>query len=302
MRRAFARLNADLFHIIWVPRSFQEVLAARLVQPKGVVVSYHMPWPWRTFTGQMLNLLTYVMADRVVGVSNMVIRNLVRGGMRPAKTERIYQGVELDRFDRPGLREQGRAALSLHETTEVVGIVSHLWGGKGIDIFLRAAATLAGSRPNVRFLVVGEGPERDNLANLATKLGIAERVIFTGMRKDIPAMFAAMDVTVFSSHAESLGMVAAEAMAAGRPVVSTRSGGPEEIVADGETGFLVPCGDAEAIGHAVLELLRDPDLRARMGVAGTERAARQFSAERMAAAYEKLYREILGASDRNGRH
>ena len=104
---------------------------------------------------------------------------------------------------------------------------------------------------------------------------------------------AAADVVVCSSSFESYGMVNVEAMASGKPVVSTRRGGPSETVADGETGFLVDAGDAEALARNVIDLLRDPDLRQRMGAAGRARVERLFSAQSMAATFNATLKNLL---------
>ncbi len=108
---------------------------------------------------------------------------------------------------------------------------------------------------------------------------------------------AAADVIVCSSEFESYGMVNVEAMASGKPVVSTRRGGPSETVVDGETGYLVDAGDAEALANRVIALLRDPDLRKRMGAAGRARVERRFSAAAMAAQFAARLNAIINSSE-----
>jgi len=122
---------------------------------------------------------------------------------------------------------------------------------------------------------------------------LRERLHYIGFRDDVEAVYAAADVFVCPSDFESFGMANVEAMACGRPVVSTRYGGPSETIRDGETGFLVDPGDAAALAARVLQLLRDADLRRRFARRGRQVVEARFSTEAAAAAHSKLYEELL---------
>jgi glycosyltransferase involved in cell wall biosynthesis len=122
---------------------------------------------------------------------------------------------------------------------------------------------------------------------------LKERLLYLGFRSDAERVIAAADVIVCASQFESYGMVNVEAMASGKPVVSTRQGGPSETVADGETGYLVDAGDADGLARRVIELLRDPALRARMGAAGRARVERLFSAQTMAAMFDAALKNLI---------
>jgi spore coat protein SA len=123
---------------------------------------------------------------------------------------------------------------------------------------------------------------------------LRERLIYLGFRPDAERVIAAADVVVCPSHFESYGMVHVEAMSSGRPVVSTRRGGPSETIADGETGYLVDAGDAPGLARHVVALLRDAELRRRMGAAGRARVERRFSARAMAARFTERIDGALG--------
>jgi len=139
------------------------------------------------------------------------------------------------------------------------------------------------------------------LRQLAEDMGVAERTVFTGFRRDIPQVRAAMDVFVLAAEAEPCGRVLFEAMAMAKPIVGTNTGGTPEIVADGETGILFDPGDREALAKHVIALCQDPPRRRAMGQAGHERAKRHFSIESHVRKTEQVYAELLGLSDGTGR-
>jgi glycosyltransferase involved in cell wall biosynthesis len=141
--------------------------------------------------------------------------------------------------------------------------------------------------------VVGEGPDRDAVAQAIHDRGLADRVELTGTREDVAQILARADVFVLSSRSEGMPMSALEAMAAGLPVVATAVGGVPELVVDGETGFLVPPGDAPALSRALDRILGDPDLRRRLGEAGRQRAGGMFALPEWQAAHLRLYEELL---------
>jgi L-malate glycosyltransferase len=157
--------------------------------------------------------------------------------------------------------------------------VSWLVPEKGIDVLLRAMKQVFASGSDVHLIVVGEGPKRSEYEALACQLGIADRVIFTGSisQPTQAGVFDAADICCqMSQWEEAFGLVIAEAMAAGRPVVASRVGGVPELVANGETGFLVDRRDEKEAASRILELVQDRTLRTRMGAAGRERARKFF--------------------------
>src|SRR5206468_13025539 len=144
--------------------------------------------------------------------------------------------------------------------------------------------------------VVKEDAYRSGLESLARRLGIAERVLFTGFRLDVPELLQEVAVAVLPSLSEGLSNFLLESMAAGVPVVTTRVGGSPEAVLDGETGILVPASDPRTLASAIESLLSDRDRARRMGQAGRRRMEERFSLEAMARATERLYRSVLTRS------
>ena len=144
-------------------------------------------------------------------------------------------------------------------------------------------------------LMVGEGPERSSAQALARRLGLQDRVRFLGTQESVQELAAMADVFLLPSELESFGLSALEAMACGVPVVGSDSGGLPEVVKDGETGYLLPVGEVEAMASRVIDILRDEERRGRMGAAGRRRAEELFGADRIETQYERYYEKIQGS-------
>jgi glycosyltransferase involved in cell wall biosynthesis len=160
---------------------------------------------------------------------------------------------------------------------------------KGFGVLVEAAESVLRADPAAGVVLFGEGVLRPDLERRANELGLAGRFVMPGFRTDLDAILPAADVVVLPSFTEGLPNVALEASAAGVPVVATAVGGTPEVVADGETGFLVPPGDPDALAAKLRELLTDPGLRVRLGNAGMRRMRELFTFEAQAAAYLKLF-------------
>jgi L-malate glycosyltransferase len=141
-------------------------------------------------------------------------------------------------------------------------------------------------------LFIGEGPERSGAEEMVQQLGLNQKVTFMGRRPDVEEILKTADLLLCTSETESFGMSIAEAMATQVPVVATRTGGIPEVVAHGETGYLAPVGDIQALGQAAVKLLSNPDLLTRFGIASLERIKRCFDLERITTKYEELYETV----------
>jgi glycosyltransferase involved in cell wall biosynthesis len=171
--------------------------------------------------------------------------------------------------------------------------VARLVWFKGLDTLIAAMALLPPEAVGVRLLIVGAGPLRDELAAQAATAGLADRVTFAGERGDVPDILAAADVFVLSSVSEGMPISILEAMASGLPTVATDVGGVRELVADGETGFVVPARDARAFAQPLARLCGDEGLRRRLGEAAQSRATAQFGGAAMAERTEAVYAQAL---------
>jgi glycosyltransferase involved in cell wall biosynthesis len=193
----------------------------------------------------------------------------------------------------------------------VVGVLARLAPCKGLEVFIDAARMVADRVPDARFLSVGDegalngdavragASYRYALEQHAERLGLRDRVVFTGFRLDVPEVLAELAISVLPSvTGEGLPNSVLESMAAGLPVIATDAGGTKEAVVDGETGMLVPPSDAVSLARVIGQLLADPDLRMRFGEAGRRRIAERFSLERMAHEMQGLYARLLEARER----
>jgi glycosyltransferase involved in cell wall biosynthesis len=222
---------------------------------------------------------------------------LIGEGYDAAKIVIIPNGVELSRFDRVDERSPFRG-LGIPEGAPVVLVVSRLNPLKGIESFLQAAALVAPDFPTARFVIAGDTNPNERqywstLTSLTVRLGLTERLIFAGLRRDVPQLLSAATVSVMPSLNEALSNVVLESMAAGAPIVATRVGGTPEAISDGVNGLLVPPGDPRAMASAIAALLRDPSRARRLGDAARQSIYERFSMERMALATTQLYEALL---------
>ena len=244
------------------------------------------------------------LADRVLVNADAVKQWLVKDGFPAARITVIPNGVDLSRFVTTGNPAELRRSLGVAEDAPLVGVVSRLHRLKGIEDFLDAATIVAAKHPAARFLVIGQPSPVDNIAYLeelmarAQALGIGDRVIFTGLRSDVPTLLAAMNVSVMPSLNEALSNVLLESMAAGAPVVATDVGGTTEALRDGENGVLIPPSNAAGMASAIDALLSNPARARALGQAARQDIAAKFSLDRMVAATAVLYEDLLARKQR----
>ena len=229
--------------------------------------------------------------DQLIAVSQMVERKLEDEGRTTAPVRRIYNGVDLSRY------EQQEACCTLPEEygmepgSQLVGVVARLEPEKGHPTLLEAWPRVLRAVPDAYLLIVGEGSRREALEAQARELRIAHRVVFTGRRDDVPAVTAALDVAVLPSYREAQGLSILEAMALSRPVVASNVGGIPEMIEDGVTGLLVPPHDAETLAGAITRLLRDHPYADTLARAGHDLVHDRFCIELMVEAIQTIYDE-----------
>jgi glycosyltransferase involved in cell wall biosynthesis len=220
-------------------------------------------------------------------------KGLNDGIATPAKYVTIRSGIELARFRQPSRpREAVRAELGIPQDAPAVGTVTRLSPQKAPLDFVNAAAHVAARRPDVHFVVVGDGLLRAEVEAQVIALELADCVHLTGLRRDVPDLMHSFDVFALTSLWEGLPRVLPQAMAADLPIVATAVDGNAEAVTDGVNGFLTPPGDPEAMTAAWLRLLDDPALARRMGKAGQVKAE-EFGARKMVSDIAALYEALL---------
>ena len=242
----------------------------------------------------LLEQITQRITDKLIVVSPRNIeKGLADGIATRDKYVTIRSGIELHSFRQPTRpREAVRAELSIPPDASVVGTVTRLSPQKAPLDFVAAAAQVAAQRPDVHFVVVGDGPLRAEVEAQIAAAGFTDRFHLTGLRRDVPDLLHSFDVFALTSLWEGLPRVLPQAMVAGLPIVATAADGNAEAVEDGVNGLLTPPGDPQALAEGVLRLLDDPALATQMSAAGRERAD-EFGARKMVDDIAALYETLL---------
>jgi glycosyltransferase involved in cell wall biosynthesis len=290
-RHLMRQVQTDVVHSHGYKGDIYSYLATRFASIPLVATAHN--WTGESELPPIYNKLDRVVLRRfsaVAAVSDGVAQVLDGSGVAAKKIIRIANGIDLTPYEEaiPAARRE------LHDSNApIVGLVGRLVQEKGCFEFVRAAAQVLPTFPEARFLLVGEGPERDSLEQLARDLQIDKSVVFAGHRNDMPSVYASLAICVLPSFEEGMPMTLMEAMAAGRSVIATPVGQIPAMVDQETNGLLVNPGNVGELSSAMMRLLGDVVLRQRMGENGREKAQRLFSADSMARAYLNLYRHVL---------
>ena len=278
-------------------------LAAGSARPPIVVHTFHGHvlkgyfGPGRTAFFKQVERMLARSTDVLVAVSPEVRDELVAHGIAPAdKFTVIRLGIPLDeRLSDETAALDYRQLYGIPDDAFVVGWVGRMTGVKDTDAVLEiVAATRKRGVPAV-LCMVGDGPDRERLEQTAHDLGIARSTYFVGYQEDVAGYYRLFDAFLLPSVNEGTPVSAIEALASGTPVVATRVGGIPDVVTEGVDGFLVESADTDAAAERLAELARAPELRARMGEAGSTNARERYSVERLVDDVDRLYRELLAA-------
>jgi glycosyltransferase involved in cell wall biosynthesis len=295
------REKPHIVHTHTAKAGFLGRVAARLAGVPVIVHTFHghvLHGYYGPMKNELLRRVEQSLAwvtDRLVTVSEQVKNELVGYGI--AKAEKISVvplGFDLDPFLNSHAQQgEFRREMGLSDEHKLVGIVGRIFPIKNHALFLESAARIAAQEPAARFVVVGDGVFRPNLENQARELGITDRVLFTGWRRDLPRIYADLNVLVVSSDNEGTPVSAIEAMASSCPVVATRVGGLPDLIQDQKTGRLVPPRDAAALAGAVLGLLNNPQTACELGQNAMEAVRQRFTVQRLLSDMDHLYTELL---------
>ena len=233
----------------------------------------------------------------VIAISEAVREHLANDfGVSKKKICLIHNGVEVEKFkmDKPLQQiKDFKHKAHIDNTSSVIGIIARLSSVKGHCFLLKAASIIVQSNTRVKFLIIGDGPEKKHLLQLVKKLNIEKYVIFLKPVMDTSIALRTFDIFVMPSVQEGLGIAILEAMASGLPVIASNVGGIYTLIKDGSNGFLLPPENASAISEAICKLLKEPDLARRMGKEGQRIAQDKFSLVEMANQTRALYAEVL---------
>ena len=290
----------DLVHTHTSKGGFLGRLAAKI---SGVPVIFHTVHGFafheeNSWKARMLYVTLEKIAarfcDRMIIVNHEDrLKAIDYGVAGPDKVVTIYNGIDTAPFNRVYDRIKVRRELGVREGEHLVGMVARLAPSKAPLDFVNAADYVLARKPNVRFIMVGDGPLRDEINQVIQQLGWNDRIILTGHRTDVPEILAAMDVFVLTTLWEGLPIALLEAMAVSLPVVATNVRGPREVVQDGETGYLAPPKEPIAIGELILKLLEEDERAREMGRKGRRLIDEVFNATAMTEKTLAVYEEQL---------
>jgi glycosyltransferase involved in cell wall biosynthesis len=301
---AFLRRNRiDILQSHFRDSNIVGTIAAKLAGVRTLVATRRNQGYWHNRIELALLHLLNPLASFFLVNSKAIQRYIESAERVPGeKIEVIYNGVDLEAFRRNAetVRRDLRSALGIEDTSTVVILIGNLRPVKGIDVFLECLARLGARHSGVRFLIVGEGPERARLQARIEALGLRDAVRLLGNRTDVPQLLMASDIAVNSSHSEGLSNAIIEYMAAGLPVVCTDVGGSSELVGNEFNGYVVPAGDSEAMATALGRLLENREQAREFGRRGRNRAQELFDISacvgRSQQLYERLFNERTGTN------
>lgn len=289
LRKLVTERRFDLVHA-HVYASAVAAAGATIDTGVPLVITEHTEALWQSRLARAISGWASRRAQRTIAVSSVIRERLVqRDGVPPERITFIPNAIVPG--ERPGAPPELPAGL---RERPVVGIVARLQPEKGVTNFVKAAARVARSVPEARFVVVGDGPLREELSVLAGQVGVRDQVHFLGVRSDVKGLMALMNVIAVPSLSEGSPLVTLEAMAAGIPVVASEVGGIPDQIRHNREGLLVPPDDPASLGVALIELLQNPERAVSLGEAGRLRATTEFGHERMVSRVENVYRSALG--------
>jgi glycosyltransferase involved in cell wall biosynthesis len=302
LRRIIKSQQPDIVHVQYLAPGLIPIIAAKLSGVNRIFVTVHQPSSPYGFKAKLFLRLGAYLATVFFCVSESAEESWFGNSEvfnpqyvnRKRKHFTIYNAVDVNTIiqtiDSSNSRNL-RKSLGL-DGRPVIGIVGRLRTEKGQAILLKAMIDIIKAIPKVLLLIIGDGPDRDQLGKEAKILGIADHVLWLGAKKppEIFELYSLMDIVAVPSLFEGFGLTATEAMAAGRPVVASNVEGLREIVEHGKNGYLVPPGDSKALSKYLVGLLSNPSKAQTMGEASRERVKQQFSQERYSEATLAAYR------------
>jgi glycosyltransferase involved in cell wall biosynthesis len=300
LRDIVVKHNINLIHSHDYKSDFFAYLVGRWMCPHPVrLLSTAHAWVILGLKGELyrrLDLLIMRRLDHLVAVSHATKAEMVAGGVPTERITVIHNAIDTIAWSPAQGTGDFRVELKLNGAFPVIGYVGRINQEKDLDTWLRAAALVARKYPAAKFVVVGDGRGDDTqskLEQLAATLDIEQNLVFPGYRSSLQSVYSAFDIFMLSSRREGLPNCILEAMAMGLPVVTTDVAGAKELVSDQETGYVLPQGDVQGLGTALLKLADDSTLRGRLRQAGRARIESEFSFTNRLRCIEDLYERML---------
>lgn len=286
LRRALKKIAPNIVHT-------HSSLSARIAAKSlGIKIIYTKHWLEHGNYNFISKSINNFLCDKAVAVSKGTKQSLINMGIRENKIEVIYNGIAPLKVYQGFEKKEKKEKADLSGKT-VITNVSRLEDVKNIHSFLRCCKYILAKEKDARFLIAGTGSLENELKDYSKRLGIEEYVTFLGFVKNMEEVYAITDVVVVSSKEEALSMSIIESMHHGIPVVSTKCGGPEELIENKVTGFLVPIGDSDEMGKKVIELIEKRCVYYNMSEASKKNAKKNYSSEVMCDELSNLYKRAF---------
>ncbi len=298
LSRHLKRERIDILHAYNFYANVFAVPAARLAGVPVVLASCRDTGEYWTARQRRVNQLVCRLADGVIVNAEAIKARLIEEGYAPEQITVVHNGIHCPPVKTAAERRAVRRTLSVPAEGPLIGVVARLARLKGIEYFIDAARAVLNRLPDAHFLIVGDTcvdpGYREELKQLTARLGLQDKLTYTGFRLDIPDLLPALTVSVLPSiSGEGLSNSLLESMAAGLPVVATNIGGNPEVVVDGVTGVLVPPKNPSELARAICQVVETRGLAEAMGRAGRQRVVDHFSNDRMIDTTQSLYQELL---------
>ena len=262
----------DILHTSLFYANFFGRVASLFIKPKVIITEERSMYTEKRFYHILIDKLLSGITDKIIACSKSVIDFTVKQeNISREKFSLIYNAVDAERFNVSLEKSELRKKYGFSNEDFILGTVGSLIPKKGHRVLLEAASLLSKEVPNLKVLLVGDGKERKNLSQLASKLGISDKVLFLGARKDIPELMKIMDVFTLPSFQEGFPRTLVEAMYMGLPVIASNISGIQEVISDGKNGFIVPPGDPKMIAEKALVFRKNRDLCYNMGTNAKDR-------------------------------
>lgn len=295
LRKLFLQQKVQVVHTHGINPFFYGTIGAILAKVPVKIQTDHARGVFPVARKEMVSeMILSWFVNRIVAVSEGVKSDLVKyEHISPEKIQVIYNGIDASKYCVKIDERKKRKELGIDRDDKVIGVGVRLSEQKGIKYLIDAVSLLSKSFPNVKLLIIGDGECRTGLEKLASSCGITDKVIFTGFRSDIPEILQIIDVYALPSLWEGHPLVLLEAMAVGKPVVATDIPGNRETVEHGKTGMLVPTRNSEELTDSLLMMLKNNEMRIKMGFMGNRLFEERFTIERMTNKNESLYESFL---------
>ncbi len=291
--RIFNILKKESPDIVHTHASLSARIAAKILKIKAIHTRHCMEDKKGFLKEEVSRAINNWLSYRIIGVSRAVCENLLDEGILYSKVKCVYNGIEpLEKITAEEI-ERIKEDYKIASDKIVVGMVARLEEVKNHEMFIEVAKLVSDARPQTAFMIVGTGTREEKLKRLAAEKGIADRVVFTGYIDDVNDIMNVIDIHVLTSKKEALCISLIEGMSLSKPIVTTASGGPEELVCNQKNGKIIAKDDILGFAEAVIEYIDDEQMRKEAGEIGKNFVDTRFKAANMARLLERIYKDEI---------